>query len=123
MSTGLGKRIKKRRLEINLSQEELAARLGLKSKSTICKIERGEDNLTTDRVRSYAEALETTPAYLMGWEDTAPEPHDPEDIEKAMELYEQFSRLTPEYQETLLKMLEAAQIAGGLHQTEKGKKK
>ena len=69
MSTGLGERIRNRRIELGWSQEELAHNMGFKSKSTICKIERGEDNLTTTAVRKYAEALHTTPSYLMGWED------------------------------------------------------
>ena len=121
MSTGLGQRIKQRRLELDLSQEELAARMGLKSKSTICKIERGEDNLTTDTVRKYADALHTTPSYLMGWEE-APASPDPAKVEEAMKLYEQFSRLTPEYQKTLLNMLEVGRIAADLHLTERDKK-
>ena len=69
MSTGLGDRIKKRRTELGWSQEELARQMGLKSKSTICKIEKGEDNLTTTAIRKYADALQTTPSVLMGWED------------------------------------------------------
>lgn len=69
MALGIGNRIKARRQELNLSQTELAARLGLKSKSTICKVERGEDNLTTTAIRRYAAALECSPSYLMGWDD------------------------------------------------------
>lgn len=65
METGIGKRIKERRLELGLSQDELAKRIGLKSKSTICKIERGEDNLTSPTLQKYATALNTTSIYLM----------------------------------------------------------
>ena len=67
MATGVGERIRNRRKELGLSQGELASRLGLKSKSTVCKIERGEDNLTTDTIAKYADALQTSPAYIMGW--------------------------------------------------------
>ena len=69
MSTGIGKRIKKRRKDLGLSQEELANRMGLKSKSTICKVEKGDDNLTSDTVQKYADALDTTPLFLMGWSE------------------------------------------------------
>lgn len=63
-------RIKKRRLELGLSQAELAKRMNLTSRSTICRVESGvEDNLTSDRVAKFAKALEVTPGYLMGWED------------------------------------------------------
>lgn len=67
MATGIGNRIKIRRKELGLSQQELAERMGLKSKSTICKIERGEDNLTSPIIMRYAQALETTPEALAGW--------------------------------------------------------
>lgn len=64
-----GERIKKRRLELGLSQEELAKRLGNKSRASVCTVEKDKEDLTTDRIRKYAEALETTPAYIMGWDD------------------------------------------------------
>ena len=70
MSTGIGLRIYNKRKEMGWSQDELAARMGLKSKSTICKIERGEDNLTSDSIKKYADALGVSPAYLMGLEDS-----------------------------------------------------
>lgn len=65
----LYKRIKKRREELGLSQEELAKRLGYKSRSTINKIELGINDVTQSKIVAMAKALETTPAYLMGWED------------------------------------------------------
>ena len=44
--------------------------MGYKNKSAICNIETRNDNITSDRIMKLAEALETTPAYLMGWEET-----------------------------------------------------
>lgn len=108
MSTGLGRRLKKRRLELGLSQEELATRMGLKSKSTICKIERGEDNLTTDTVRKYADALDTRPSYLMGWEDKEPDAsYDPTQIEQAMRLFEMYQNAIPEIQTAVDSLLKS----------------
>jgi len=51
-----------------MTQEELAKRLGYKSKSTINKIENGTNDIPQSKVVKFAEALGTTPAYLMGWE-------------------------------------------------------
>ena len=62
-------RIKHRRIELGLTQKELADRMGFKTKSSISKAETIEVNPTADRVREFAKALECTPAYLMGWED------------------------------------------------------
>lgn len=65
----LGERIKKQRLAVHLTQEELANKLGYKSKSSINKIENGENDLPQSKISSFADALNTTPAYLMGWTD------------------------------------------------------
>lgn len=62
----LGDRIRERRKELGISQEELARRMGLKSKSTICKVETGDDNLTAETIKRYAKALNTTSSTLLG---------------------------------------------------------
>ncbi len=66
----IGDRIKKRREELGLSQEELALRMGYKSRSAITKIEKGQRDINQSKIIEYAKALETTPAYLMNWEKT-----------------------------------------------------
>lgn len=68
----IGHRIKARREELGISQEELARRMGYKSRSTIAKIEGEVNDLPQSRVGAFAEALETTPARLMGWESAPP---------------------------------------------------
>lgn len=60
-------RIKKRREELNLSQEELANKLGYKSRSSINKIELGLSDIPFSKIEDFAKALETTPSYIMGW--------------------------------------------------------
>lgn len=65
----IGSRIRNRREELNLSQDELAKRLGYKSRSSINKIELDQRNLTQSKIKAIADALETTPAYIMGWEE------------------------------------------------------
>lgn len=72
MST-IGDRIRKRREELGLSQDELGKRIGYKSRSSINKIELGWRNLTQARIKAIADALETTPSYIMGWEETNPQ--------------------------------------------------
>ena len=65
----IGERIKARRVQLGLSQEELAAKLGYKSRSTINKIELGINDITQSKVSAIARALDTTSSYLMGWDD------------------------------------------------------
>jgi len=64
----IGKNIMFRRKELGLTQSELATKMGYKSKSTINKIENGTNDIPQSKIVKFAEALETTPAALMGWE-------------------------------------------------------
>lgn len=64
----VGKRIRERRKELNMSVDELARKLN-KNRTTVYRYEKGDiENLPIDILRPLAEALNTTPAYLMGWE-------------------------------------------------------
>lgn len=64
----VGKRIKKRRLELKLSADKLAEMVG-KNRATIYRYESDEiENMPYDVVEPLAKALQTSPAYLMGWE-------------------------------------------------------
>lgn len=64
-------RIRNRREELGMSQDDLAQKMGYKSRSSINKIEMGLNDISQSKVAAFAEALDTTPAYLMGWEVTS----------------------------------------------------
>ncbi len=65
----LFKNIRDRRLQLGMSQAELAKKVGYSDRSAIAHIEAGKKNLTHSRIISFAEALDTTPEQLMGWID------------------------------------------------------
>lgn len=65
----IGKRIKQRREFLGLSQEELAKKVGYNSRSTVNKIEKEINDITQSKIIAFANALDTTPSYLMGWDD------------------------------------------------------
>lgn len=65
----IGERIKYRREELGLSQDELARRLGYRSRSSINKIEKDASGLPQTKIVAIANALQTTPSYIMGWEE------------------------------------------------------
>lgn len=69
-----GDRIKALRIERGISQGQLAIRLGYAGRTAVSKIENGERNLPIEQIAKVAAILNTTPAYLMGWNDDAPEP-------------------------------------------------
>ena len=71
-----GERIYKLRTEKQMTQDELAAAVGYKSRSTIAKIESGERDCHQSMIALLARALGVTPAYLMGWTDDAIKTHE-----------------------------------------------
>ena len=60
--------IRQRREELGLSQWELAQKMGYTSRSSISKIESGENDIPQSKIMAFAAALETTPSELMGWD-------------------------------------------------------
>lgn len=64
-----GERMKQRRKEIGFSAEKVAERLGV-SPATIYRYEKGDiEKVPVDSLAELAKILQTTPAYLMGWEE------------------------------------------------------
>ena len=71
----IGQRIRLKREELGMSQEELALRIGYKSKSSINKIELDVQNLRQTKIKAIADALGVTANYILGiGEDPAPAP-------------------------------------------------
>ena len=68
----IGQRIRRRREELCLTQDELAILVGYKSRSSINKIELDVQNLKQSKIKRIADALQTTPGYIMGWETQEP---------------------------------------------------
>lgn len=56
----IGANIKKRRYELRMSQQELADALGYKTRSTIAKIESGENDITQKKLQKLADILDTS---------------------------------------------------------------
>ncbi|MFV8221760.1 helix-turn-helix domain-containing protein [Faecalibacterium hattorii] len=63
----LSTRLHLRRKELGLSQEELAQRMGYRSKSSITKLEKGINDLPQSKVEELAAALETALPICWGW--------------------------------------------------------
>lgn len=64
----IGERIKQRRIELDMDADELANKIG-KSRATVYRYENGDiENMPTTVLEPIAKALQTTPAYLMGWD-------------------------------------------------------
>lgn len=70
MLDSMGQRIKARRIELEMTLDELGKRVGVGA-STVRKWETGYiKDMRSDKIRRVAEALEVTPAYIMGWDES-----------------------------------------------------
>ena len=105
----IGSRIKNRRKYLKMSAEELGKRLG-KDRSTIYRYEKGDiENLPLDILEPIAKALETTPQYLMGWDEKMKKSasNDGSGISKAkMQLLALAENCSEEDAERLLQVME-----------------
>lgn len=68
-------KIKTRRLELSMTLEALAEKVGV-SAATIQRYESGNiKNVRKDKIKLLADALEVSPSYLMDWEESKTEIH------------------------------------------------
>lgn len=66
------KRMRNRREELNMSYQTLSEKVGI-SKSTLQRYETGYiKNMPVDKLEEIANALQVSPAYLMGWDIEEP---------------------------------------------------
>lgn len=109
MST-IGNNIMNRRKALGMTQEELAKRMGYKSKSTINKIELGINDIPQGKISKFAEVLLTTPTHLMGWEEEEKNnTHDKRTLTEGEEmLLDLFNQVPEENRQMLLDMIQVA---------------
>ena len=106
MST-VGDNILIMRKRLGWTQEELAKRMGYKSKSTINKIELGINDIPQGKIAQFAEVLCTTPARLMGWDEEDPI-IKPALSEGEQILLDLFRKIPEDKQQLVLQMIRAA---------------
>lgn len=111
----IGDRIRQKRIELNMSQDELAKKVGYKSRSSIQKIEASRD-LPLKKVSLMAHALGCTESYLMGWEEdqelmptNTVLPIFNETDEHLLKIIEYYKNATPEAQSVVETVLKSAQ--------------
>ena len=69
MLQNMGAKIKDKRTELKMTLAELGKRVGVQA-STVRKWETGYiKDIRSDKIKKVAQALNVTPAYLMGWEE------------------------------------------------------
>ena len=108
MEEGMAQRIKALRKEKGLTLEQVADVVGV-GKSTVRKWETGMiANMRRDKIASLANALGTTPEYLMGWDEKEISPSEPELTEGEKQLLRLFRKVPEDRQAMVIQMIEAA---------------
>lgn len=80
----IGQRIKNRRLELHLTVDEVADKLG-KNRATVYRYEKDDiKDLPITVLEPLAKVLETTPADLMGWSDNPCDYNISTDVEEIL---------------------------------------
>jgi transcriptional regulator with XRE-family HTH domain len=90
-------------MEAGMTQDDLARAMGYKDRSMITKIESGKVDISQTKVVEFAKVLNTTPGYLMGWDEAAfeeafgrkAEEEKPKNDDVRL-LLQEMNRMTPE---------------------------
>ena len=84
----IGQNIKRRRRELDMTLEEVAKKVGI-SRQTLSRYETGViGNIPSDKIEALAKVLDTSPAYIMGWEESSStnEEQPASDLDEYLEL-------------------------------------
>lgn len=103
----IGEKIKNRRLQIGMSQRELARKMGYSDNSTLNRIEKGTVDVSQAKVVQFAKVLNVSIAYLMDWEE---EKQITTDIltDGEKKLLELFRQVPEEMQDVVLEMIQVS---------------
>lgn len=104
----VGDRIRQQREAKGITQLELARRIGYTTTGAISLIESGKRDISIDKVREIAKALDVTPHWLMGWSDS------PLEIKTDLELtIEELEGLNPEQLARIRDYIQFVKFEGG----------
>lgn len=65
----VGQNIRKAREEKQMTQDELAKRMGYKSRSTIARIENGDNDVSQSKLKKFSEILDVSISFLLDGDD------------------------------------------------------
>lgn len=101
-------RVKEWREKLGMSQEELAHKMGLKSRSSITRIEKSGDEISLKDVERLSNALGCSIPYLMGWKniDSVPVIVDEETRKREEHFMRAYSRLDAYQQRIVNSMID-----------------
>lgn len=101
----IGEKIKCRRKELNLTMLDIAKLTGV-SEATVSRWESGDiANMRRHRIIALANALQVSPAYLMGWDELPDKAEQSEEEAENEELFNIFSSLPEDRQQIVADLI------------------
>jgi transcriptional regulator with XRE-family HTH domain len=97
----IGKKLRERRLELGMTQEQLAHKIGYKDKTAINKIELDKNDVNQKNLIRLSEALGVSPSYFI--DDVEHESNTPEIVNKYAQ---KLSELSPSMQDNVMKYID-----------------
>lgn len=109
-------RIKYLRESLNMSQQELAQKVGYKDKSAISKVERGDRDINQSMIMKYAEVFGVSPTYILYGNESQEEksPEEPKLLEGEEELLKLIRLMPAEMKSLYIETLRATLKGLGL---------
>lgn len=80
MPISIGQLIKRRRKELNMTQADLAEKIGLQEADSISSYEREKQNINSSQLAELAKGLDVNVGYFFGEENTKRAPEDEKEI-------------------------------------------
>jgi transcriptional regulator with XRE-family HTH domain len=105
----IGDKVRQRRQELGLTQEELAHKMGYRSKSTVNKIEKNVHDVSQSNLLKLASVLDCSPAYFIDIEVK----HDMHYSAHLIEYAKRLSELPPDQLDNVMHYIDFLKERGG----------
>ena len=96
-----GENIRRLRMALNMSQDELAELCGYTDRSSIAKIESGKADIPQKKIKLFADALKVSPSVLLN--------NTTQDVERALKFMDHYLNAPPQVQKAVQMLLELDQ--------------
>ena len=101
MMNTIYERIRARRIQLGLTQDELAHMVGYHDRTSIAKIEAGKVDIQLSKLIALAGALKMLPQELLGWDSAEADPSNDKE-QKIVTLYRNASKKDQTVVDTVL---------------------
>lgn len=100
-----GNRVKDRRLQLGMTQEDLALKMGYSHKASINRLEKGQNNLPQTKIALLADCLQVDVGYLLGFDEEEDDVRRGRPVDRIMDKLEELSEEEVRVIEVMLELI------------------